>query len=186
MAEEKQTGIRAAVPMISPRSLLFLGACALGLLVFSAFAVRPAVLEAASLHRALAEAELEIERQRVLYPLYAGLVIAGEVAEVPVELPCPRKVPLAQDRVVGMPALFAGVASTAEVELAHVSPQVKAFEDGSRYLSVYMLIRGEFSTFRGFILSLGELPSFERVETLDVRKTATGEEMELKIWLAIE
>ncbi len=184
--DDIQSGKRTDRFSMSPMNIALSVGCVLGLAAFSIFAVNPALQEASQMRRALETAESAAERQQVLYPLYAELTLANEKAAAASVLPRPKKQPLAPDRIVEIPELLNKKAAAARLRLTDISPRVVTLSDDRQFIAVNMRAHGPFATFRSFLLSLGELPSFEHVERLTIRKGIMSEELALTAWLAIE
>ncbi len=171
---------------MSPMNIALSVCCVLGLAIFSVRAVNPSLQEASDVRRALEKAQSAVKRQQILYPLYAELTVANEKAATASVLPRPKKEPLAPEHIVEIPERLNKKAMAARLQLTDVSPRVVTLSDGRQYIAVNMRAKGAFAAFRSFLLSLGELPSFEHVERLTVRKGIMCEELELTAWLAIE
>jgi hypothetical protein len=48
-----------------------------------------------------------------------------------------------------------------------------------------MVIRGDFMSFRKFLIGVGELPYLERFEEIEIQQDPGFMEFRMKIWLAL-
>ena len=71
-----------------------------------------------------------------------------------------------------------------DLTLRDIQTDVKTLEDSVEYLVMRIHATGDFIKFRDFLVDLGNIPSFERIEEIQIRAIENSREFKLKIWLA--
>jgi len=71
------------------------------------------------------------------------------------------------------------------METISISPDVNSLANQSRSLLMHTVIRGDFMSFRKFLIGVGELPYLERFEEIEIRQDPDFMEFRMKIWLAL-
>ena len=70
--------------------------------------------------------------------------------------------------------------------MVEISPDVDSTLDGSGFLKISVVLRGDFIKFRDVLMELGKLPYLELIERIKIESVEDAKEISLKIWLAKE
>ena len=156
------------------------------LLVLAAINLYRPVRNGYRLRREISAARARLDELQVLYPLYQELQGLDRPAQWPeLQLPDPQR--LTEGEVTATPERFAALAATCRLELATVSPRVETDAgDGHRYLAVELHATGAYRQLRDFLMALARLPVLERLDRIEVGRTALHEEIQVLARLALE
>jgi hypothetical protein len=164
----RQSIVRAVV------SILLLGAvgCLLNL---------PLSRQADRLSAAIHEREEELRTQEMLQPVYMEL-LAGANSKQSTSLRGPDNAESGRVTIRSIPEAIGRKAAASRLEVLAITPDPKSMAGMSEKLLVNCVLQGEFKDLRTFLLGLGELASFSRVEELRVREVLGGRELRVKAW----
>jgi hypothetical protein len=156
-----------------------------GIIVFFVFVIYP-------YHKSLANADLDIktiksriEEQKILYPVFLDLLKKARVKETK-GLPFPEKARLSRDDAAKISAIFKDIAQENNFKLTEIIPDAESLVEGSEHFKVNLVMQGDFTGFRNFLVSLGEVPYLEHIERFQIRTVRNYKEIRLKVWLAQE
>lgn len=176
-----KTGLGINIPQ---QSILYIGLCLIGILIFIFAGILPAAGELAELDRQAAAARLRLEEQRTLEPFYQTLK-KGEAKKESEILPLPQRGKLPQAQIHTLPANFGMVARKSGMSLVSANLNLKALTGDAQFLSVNVVLRGSFADFRKFLIALGELPYLERIEEIAIQEKPDAREYRLILWVAV-
>lgn len=125
-----------------------------------------------------------IDRQKVLFPVYRD-ILGKMQAGGPEVLTFPAKVRLSEDKIEGIPVIFAEIAGKCNLEVVSVIPDVISLDRDSGLLLVNAFVKGDFFNFRKFLTELGRVPFLEHIERVHIQRTTEGKELKVKMWLAL-
>jgi hypothetical protein len=166
-------------------NLIRMGVCAASLLLGFTLLVFPEMRRIAGLELDIAKQRVEIERQKLLNPLYRELL--AEVQKHPAaSLPRTPFKPMVQGDIAGISAIFTERAKEQKLLVRSVTPSPESLAMGGGLLSVKCVLQGELSDFRAFLLDLGTLPPLRHVERIQAEEGAEGRIYRLDLWLALE
>lgn len=178
MAETKQ-GLG-----IPQQSLLYIGLCLFGLLVFVFFGLIPAGRTLASLDTQIGEARYKLEAQKTLAPLLLSLQDRSQKKESQI-LPLPEQGRLPQAQIQTLPVTFGTAAKAGGMSLVSARPNLNALTGDAQFLSVDVVLRGNFINFRKFLIHIGSLPYVHHIEEITIQGKAEAMEFRVKIWIAV-
>ncbi len=178
MSRWKQIGLaRSSLSIILGGIVLLVAIVLLGIL--------PAKQEALGLKAEAGRLESRIEEQRILFPLYAGLVRELEQKteiETILEEMDRETDPLTVDnsaRVLIDMALKAGM------DEAYFTPVPGSLARDSSLMLVEGNLRGEYQSLREFVLSLSSWENFNHLELLEVQSRQGGHSYKVTVWMII-
>jgi hypothetical protein len=126
----------------------------------------------------------KIDRQKVLFPVHRDIV--GKMqAGGPEVLTFPTKIRLSEDKIEGIPVIFAEIARKCNLEVVSVIPDVISLDSDSGLLLVNAFVKGDFFNFRKFLTELGRVSCLEHIERVHIQRTTEGKELKVKMWLAL-
>lgn len=125
-----------------------------------------------------------VDEQKGLRPIYQALQSRNQAAK-PGALPMPEAGKLSRDLVGVIPSTIGRIVKGAAMETVSISPDVNSLANQSRSLLVHAVIRGDFMSFRRFLIGIGELPYLERFEEIEIRKETAFTEYRVTIRLAL-
>lgn len=178
MAERK---LNSRIPR---QSLIYLGICLAGVLIFVLWGIVPAYMTLEELDTKSTSLSQRIEEQKVLLPFYKTLMNEGEKKESTV-LPLPEKGILAQTKIGTLPANLSAVVRMSGMTLISATPNVAALTGDARFISVNLILRGNFINFRKFLIRLGGIPYVDHIEEIVIQGKADAKEYRLLLWVAI-
>ncbi len=157
----------------------------LGLLILFILAViLPAHRSITGLDREIENTRSQVDKQSSLQQIYQGLKTNSLKTAVSI-LPTPESGKLSRDLVGTVPSAIRRIARRAAMEVILVSPDVNSLTNQSRSLLVQTAVRGEFMSFRKFLIGIGELPYVERFEEIEILRDPGFMEFRIKIRLAL-
>jgi Tfp pilus assembly protein PilO len=167
------------------QSLLVLVICVVGVLAFTLLIILPSQKSSAELDREIDKLNVRIEEQRILTPVFHGLLKRAKTAS-PSMLPSPEKNKLTVGDMNSISKEFQDMAMRHNLNLKEIKTDVSSMMEDSRYLLVRLRLSGNFYKFRDFLVDLGSIPSLEHIEEINIRSVKTARELQIKLWLGQE
>ena len=137
-----------------------------------------------SLDRKIKDIQSQVDEQKSLRLIYQTMKTKSRTTAAGI-LPITERAKLSRDLVSGVPSAIREIAKYAAMETLSVSPDVNSLANQSRYLLVHTVIRGDFMSFRKFLIGAGKLPYLERFEEIEIRQEPDFMDFRMKIWLAL-
>jgi hypothetical protein len=165
------------------RKTLTLLAICLGALVILIFAgIVPLHRSIASMDEQIKRTGYKIDEQRDFAPIYKAFqdrIRKGtKTASAELVIPNPQKLP--REEVQNLSRVMRDISSRAGMATVSVSPQLTA-ADMTNSVSVNHVIQGNFLGFRKYLLYLGQLPYYEKIDSIKIEETASGLEYTVKL-----
>lgn len=176
---------RLKIAQLPARSIAFLLICAGGLLVFTLLVIYPQRMSLSEADMEIKKLKGRIEEQRILNPVFQDLLRKVHLKDTE-GLPFPQKAKLIHNESAKIASIFQEIAQKSHLKIQDITTDVDSLIDNSGYLKINLVVKGEFSDLRNFMLQLGELPYLEQVERIQIRSTKDAKEVSFKIWLAQE
>jgi hypothetical protein len=154
------------------------------LLIFILAVILPVQRSMIGLDREIKDTRHEVEKQKNLHQLYQTLKANSQPKPVG-SLPTPEGIKLSRELVTMTPSTVRRIAARAAMEVISVTPDVNSLTNQSRSLHLQTVVRGEFMSFRKFLIGIGELPYLERFEEVEILHDPDFTEFRLKIRLAL-
>ena len=154
------------------------------LLIMGLVVMFPVQRSTAGLERQIKDMQYQIETQKTLQPIYQALKTKSQTTAASI-LPTPESGKLSRDQVSLVPSTVRRIANNSAMETISVSPDVTSLADQSRHLLVRAVLRGDFMSFRKFLIGVGELPYLERLEEIEIQQDSYFMEFRMKIRLAL-
>ena len=170
--------------IIPKRNIIFSLICLTGVLVLVLVGIIPEQLSLARLEQQMKNIQFQIEEQKNLYPLYHVLK-KGIQTKDPKILPSSEKSPLLKTQVDSISATIKEIARKANLDTVSSSPDVNVLGYELKSLPVNIVLRGDYLSFRKFLIGLGEIPYLERIEDIEIRQNEDTMEFKMKISLFI-
>jgi hypothetical protein len=143
----------------------------------------PAQKTSAQLDKDIEKLTARLDEQRILKPVFDNLLKQVKKKDA-TELPAPQKVKLARGDIHNISEHLLETARRCDLILRDIQTDVKTLENDTEYLVIRIHATGAFKKFRDFLVDLGNIPSFERIEEIQIRAIENSREFKLKIWLA--
>jgi hypothetical protein len=178
MAEQKMTN------NVPRQSIIYLLLCLTGVLIFIFAGILPNNRTMAELSAKTAEVKIQLEEQRALNPFRKSLQDKSEKKESEI-LPLPVKGTLAQAKINTLPMTFSAAAKMNGMSLVSAVPTFTAVPGGAQYLSVNVVLRGDFLNLRKFLIHLGGIPYVNQIEEIAIQQKPDTKEFRLKVWVAV-
>jgi hypothetical protein len=169
---------------IPQQSLIYLGLCLTGVLIFTFGGIVPAYRTLAELDAKAALISQRIGEQKGLLPFYKTLQNANEQKDSTVQ-PLTERGKLAQAKIDTLPLQLSSLVKTSGMTLVSAIPNVGALTGDARFISVNLILRGNFNHFRKFLINLGGIPYADHIEEIVIQGKTDAKEYRLKLWVAI-
>jgi len=164
--------------------MFYLLVCITGILLFILVALYPLQTSLSQLDEDIAGIKAFIEEQKALSPLYKELL--AKVQEDHSEISfSSKRTGLSIDQVDGLSILFKRIAQSCNLEAISVTPDPKSLAQNPQFISVYVIIKGNFLKLRKFLFELERLPFMEHIGEMQVQEAFGGKAFRFKIWLAV-
>ena len=171
---------------IPQQSIIYLGLCLVGILVFIFGGILPASRTLMKLDTQTATTRYRLEEQKILAPFYQTLKESEGKKESEV-LPLPEKSKLPQAQIDTLPITFRTAAKMSGMSLVSATPNLEALTGDAQFLPVNVVLRGNFADFREFLINLVRLSYVERIEEIEItiQEKPDAREYRLTLWVAI-
>lgn len=169
---------------IPKQSLIYIGFCLAGVLIYLFGGIVPAAKSLVELNEQTATAQYRLEEQKILTP-FAQTLMEDEGKKDSEILPMPPREKLPQARINTIPLNLGSAAKTSGMELLSAIPNVKALNVDASLLPVNIVLRGNFVSFRKFLIDLGEIPYIEHIEEIVIQGRPDAKEYRLTLWVAV-
>jgi len=157
---------------------------AIALLAFGLGVLLPNALDLSGLESKIDETGLEIEKQKLMAPVFLTLTKSVKENDVVGMMEKgPEKLPQAEIPQIG--GVFEAVAAKAGVNLVSAKPNPDSLGK-ERRLSVRLTVAGELPRLRDFLGALGRLPYLEKIEKIELGRGGQGAELTVVAWAALE
>lgn len=167
------------------QSVVYLLMCLLGIMIFLFLGVVPSQRTLEGLEKKIGEAKLRIEEQKTMAPLYQILKQKTQKQGVRT-LPMPAKSELGRTQMDQLNRKVKEISSNAHVEIVSLMPALAlgSLAGDARFLAMEAAIKGDFSSFRNFLIGLGGVPYVEHIEEIQMQLHPNGMELKVKFWIA--
>lgn len=170
--------------LVPIRSIVYLVVCIVIIAAFVLLVIFPSYNSLGKLDREIANVKTRMIRQKALLPLYIELVRKSEAA-VPHKYSIPESKEIPKNNIDLIPSLLKGVSRKSGVELVLVNPDFTTLAKGEGSILINTVVRGDFFSFREFLIELGKVPYLKELEEIEILQRATDKEFKMKIWLAV-
>lgn len=172
----------ASVPTQSLlKVVIFVG----GLVLFVLLAILPVRKESAALDLQIETLRNRIEEQSLLMPLYENLVKKTQT-QPPEAIDRIEKASLERGGTERVVEQLNQMAENNRLTLVTFSPSIETILGQSKYLSVDMVLQGEFINMRPFLLELCRLPYLAQVKSIQIESEKDVRQIRLQAWLLQE
>jgi len=169
----------------SQRSLFYFALFGVVILVIILIMVYPDYRTLAALDKNIKQLNTKIETQKLLFPLFQKMLTEIDI-KLPAGVTFPKEEKLSQEKAERIVSVFHELAGKSGLKVVEVSPDVGSTLNGSGFLLVNVVVKGDFFRMREFLLELGNLPYLEKIEQIKLQNIEGGKEARLKIWLIKE
>jgi hypothetical protein len=167
------------------QSVTYLLICGAILLAFILIAIIPYQKTLADLDSERKGLQAQIERQKIIFPLYRDLLSKMQVRRSTV-LPSPERAELERGKVDEISAVLRKMGQRNGLLVIRIVPDAKSITRGAGILMVSALLKGGLSEFRRFLVELGGLPYLRHIEEVRIQSVPGTKEFRLRFWLALK
>jgi hypothetical protein len=178
MAEQKMT------TKFPRQSIIYILLCLTGILIFVFAGILPNSRTMAELSTKTTDFRFQLEEQRALSPFQKSLQDKSQKKESEI-LPLPAKGTLAQAKINTLPMTFSTAAKMSGMSLVSAIPTFNAVPGDAQFLSVNVVLRGDFMNLRKFLIHLGGIPYVSQIEEIAIQQKPDTKEFRLKVWVAV-
>jgi hypothetical protein len=176
--------IRQILQKTPKKSLYYLLLCSTGILMFISIGLYPLQTSLNRLDEDIARIKARIEEQKALFPLYKELMGKFQKKDSKLLLNLP-KTSLSVDQIDGITTIFKKIAQQCNLEAISITPDAKSLANNSKWMSVSLIVRGDFLKLRKFLFELEALPWLEHLQEVQIQEALAGKELRLKTLVAI-
>ena len=173
------------IDRISQRSLFYFALFGAVILVIILLMISPDYHTLTALDKNIKQLNTKIETQKILFPLFQKMLTEIDL-KLPEGMAFPKEKKLTQEKAESIVSVFHELAGKSGLKVVEVSPDVGSTLNGSGFLLVNVVVKGDFFRMREFLLELGNLPYLEKIEQIKLQNIEDGKEARLKIWLIKE
>jgi len=141
----------------------------LAITLFVGVAIVPAFFPIAETEWDIEQVEIELERQRKLFPVFVRLLKASRETS-PEVLPLPETTKLSRGNTGQATGMLRDVAAESNLQVESISPDMQTILKGSKYLKVKAVFNGDIEEFRDLLVKLGGVPYLQHIHTLKFRR----------------
>jgi Tfp pilus assembly protein PilO len=170
---------------ISKQSLSKLLLCATVVILFIALFIVPALMEKKKISREFINAQADLERQKVLYPMYLGLKAQLD-RKVVNHLPTPEPNVLLESDLNDAMRQIEQAAVDAGLQVNNVLPEPASLAKESGLLGVQCEFFGLYESYQKFYYKVGAMPALRHFERVEAQEGAEGVRFTLRLQLAIK
>ena len=80
---------------------------------------------------------------------------------------------------------FSTAARVSGMSMVSAIPNLTALTGDAQFLSVNVVLRGDFLNLRKFLINLGGIPYVKQIEEIAIQQKLDTKEFRLKIWVAV-
>lgn len=169
-----------------PKESIFkLLVCAGIVVAFVALLILPNIMEDKETQHEILKKKAEIERQKVLFPLYIKLQ-AQLNNKVVKELPIPEAAALTEDQIDAATHTIEDIAVESDLRINEVTPDPASLSATAGYVGVNCDFYGPFLNFRTFLMKLGAVPYLKHVEKIEMQEGVDGVNYIVRLQLAVK
>ena len=169
----------------SQRSLFYFALFGAVILSIILLMIYPDYRTLATLDKNIQQLNTKIETQRLLFPLFQKMLTEIDL-KLPEGVALPKAEKLTLEKTESIVSVFHEFAAKSGLKVVEVSPDVESTLNGSGFLLLNIVMRGDFFKLRDFLLALGDLPYLEKIEQIKLSNVEGGKEVRMKIWLVKE
>jgi Tfp pilus assembly protein PilO len=166
-------------------SLLYLVICGGIILIIILVGILPYYFKISNQIKENDKLKYQIGEQKELGPLYASLLIAAKEKSSLV-LPHPEKTALPRPETGKFQNDLRSFAKKSGLTIVSFTPDINSSASPSTSFLHNVVLRGELSSLRKFLIELGSIPYLDRIEDISVQQNTSSMEFKLKVWIAIK
>ena len=171
--------------MTIPRqSITYLVLCILGILIFIVAGIIPYYRTIVKLDQKINRFSVDVEENKYLVPVYVSLKnkINGKDE---MHRTLPSKESIAREQTDRIFMTFSEIARKTGMNVVSIVPNINSLAGNIKFLSVNVIVWGDYFNFRKFLNSAGEVPYLEHIEEIEIQQTPEGREYRMKLWLSV-
>jgi len=123
--------------------------------------------------------QTRVAEQKDLQSIYQILKNRGQKKIT--ALPFHPRGSIARSQMESLPGTFKDIARKAHMDILYASPDMNSIGPNSKYLLVGLGLRGDFFSFRNFLITLGDLSYLDCIEEIQIQENADIMEFRLKV-----
>jgi hypothetical protein len=163
-------------------SMIYLAICLSGLIILLFFGLVPSQRSITRLDAKIDQTKLLIEEQQTLLPIYKELKKKAE-KKVAWTLPFPARIELPRENLEELAANIKRLSRLSNVDILSLNPALSSLSGNKKYLEMEIVAKGDFYSFRKFLIDLEGIPYLERIEEIQIQQNVGGMELKVKLWI---
>lgn len=166
------------------KSLIYLALSFIGVLFFIVAGIIPGYEKVADLDYKISRINVQAEEEKLLIPFYSSLYEKAHAKDSKL-LPFPVRESIPKDQTDKIFMNLNEMARKNGMEVVSVIPNINSLTGKIKFLSVNIILRGDFFNFRKFLSSAGDMPYLERIDEMEIQQIPEGKEYRMRLWLVV-
>jgi hypothetical protein len=175
--------MKKILSLLPTQSLINLLICGASVIVFNFLIIIPNQNLSDQLDQEIEELNDRIEQQRILRPVFEGLLQRAK-RENSTDLPPVKIEKLDRGDVTRISKVLQEMAGRYDLKIEDIGTDVNEIMNDTGHMLMRVHLTGEFMKFRQFLIEMGTIPPLEQIEEIIIRAIEGSREYKLKIWLA--
>ena len=117
----------------------------------------------------IADYQLQIKAQKILFPLYGDLLKNTTALKIDEKLPFPAKAGIKQNELNKIARNISQVAAQHDFTVNSITPDINTLIDESNYFKVDVSLTGDFMALRQLFITLYKLPYLENFTKIKIK-----------------
>jgi hypothetical protein len=164
-------------------SIIYLAICLSGIIILFFFGLLPSHRSIAMLDGKIASTNLLIEEQQTLLPIYKELKLRAQKKGA-WTLPFPVRSELPREKLAELTENIKRMSRMSNVDILSFTPALSSLSGNSKSLAMEVAAKGDFFSFRKFLIDLEGIPYLEHIEEIQIQQQAGGMELKIKFWIS--
>jgi hypothetical protein len=168
--------------MLPRKNLIMLLGIVGGIVIFMFLWILPARSTRDVLDMEVAQLNSQIEEQKILAPVYDGLLKKAEM-KPPEMLTSAQIEPLGKGDANKISEVLGKLARENNLTLVAFNPDMETLIDESGHMLIQIGLQGNFFDLYGFLNKLCQIPYLEGIEQILISSESESKDFKMKIWL---
>ena len=175
--------MKKILSLLPTQSLINILLCGAGIILFIFLIIIPNQNIADDLDQEIDKLSDRIEQQRILRPVFDSL-LARAKRERSTDLPSIKMEKLDRGDVNKISKALQDIAGRNHLKIEDIRTDANEIMNNTGHMQMWVHVTGDFMKFREFLMDMGTIPSFEKIEEIIIRAIEGNREYKLKILLA--
>lgn len=154
---------------LDQKNIFFIAIGSLILFLFGLLSIYPNQRSLKILDNEIADYQLQIKAQKILFPLYGNLLKNTAALRIDEKLPSPARAGIKQNELNKITKNISRVAAQHDFTVNLITPDINTLIDESNYFKVAVSLTGNFMALRQLFIALYKLPYLENFTKIKIK-----------------